>query len=380
MEDFKDLYFLTKVDGLGSVRIKRLIDKFGSPGNVFNSTVSELCEVENISVKTAEIIQSFKKSFLEIEREYFALLKKLEKMKIGVILLTDDDYPELLQKIYDPPVILFYMGKYEKESLANCIAIVGTRKPSDYGRHVSEMFAAELSNIGISVVSGFARGVDSIAHKSVLDNKNSNAVTAAVFGCGVDVIYPPENKKLYERMVEQGVIISEYELSAIPDGVNFPKRNRIISGLSHGIIIIESGIDGGAMITARCALDQSREVFAVPGNISSKSSQGTNSLIKNSQAKLVENVDDILVEIQNKVSNLALNYQNNGKTLNSVNLDLKGNEKLIYDVILSKTEPLHIDSISEASGLNISDSLVTLLNLEFKGCVEQLPGKRFKTR
>jgi DNA processing protein len=380
MNDFKFLYYLTKVDGLGSVRIKRLLEKFESPENVFNATAAELAEVENISIKTAGEILSFKKSFSLAENEYCTLLKELEKKKIGVIAYDNSDYPELLKKIYDPPLILFYKGNYSKENLANCIAIVGTRKPTDYGRHVSRLLASELSGIGISIVSGFARGVDTIAHKSVLDNKNSSGVTAAVFGCGVDVIYPPENKKLYEEMAERGVLISEYELSAVPDGVNFPKRNRIISGLSHGIIIIESGVDGGAMITARCALDQSREVFAVPGSITSKSSSGTNSLIKNSQAKLIENTDDVLVEIQNKVSNLALNYLNNGKTSKAANVDLKGNEKLIYDVILSKTEPLHIDSISEASGLNISDSLVTLLNLEFKGCVEQLPGKRFKTR
>lgn len=380
MNDFKYLYYLTKVDGLGSVRIKRLLEKFNSPEEVFNTTAAELAEVENISIKTAGEILSFKKGFPEIEKEYSALLNKLDKMKIGVISYINNDYPELLKKIYDPPLILFYKGSYNKESLANCIGIVGTRKPTDYGRNVSEMFALELSNIGITVVSGFARGVDTIAHKSVLDNKNSTAVTAAVFGCGVDVIYPPENKKLYERMVTEGVIISEYEPSAIPDAVNFPKRNRIISGISHGVLIIESGVDGGAMITARCALDQSREVFAVPGSIGSKTSSGTNSLIKNSQAKLVENLDDILEEVQNKMLNLALNYKNNGKAKNSVNLDLKDNEKLIYDVILNKTEPLHIDSISEASGLNISDSLVTLLSLEFKGCVEQLPGKRFKAR
>ncbi|MCI0448608.1 MAG: DNA-processing protein DprA [Chlorobi bacterium] len=377
MNDFKYLYYLTKVDGLGSVRIKRLLEKFNSPEEVFNSAAAELAEVENISIKTAGEILSFKKSFPETEKEYSALLNKLDKMKIGVISYINNDYPELLKKIYDPPLILFYKGSYNKESLANCIGIVGTRKPTDYGRNVSEMFALELSNIGIAVVSGFARGVDTIAHKSVLDNKNSTAVTAAVFGCGVDVIYPPEN---YERMVSEGVIISEYEPSSIPDAVNFPKRNRVISGISHGVLIIESGVDGGAMITARCALDQSREVFAVPGSIGSKTSSGTNSLIKNSQAKLVENLDDILEEVQNKMLNLALNYKNNGKAKNSVNLDLKGNEKLIYDVILNKTEPLHIDSISEASGLNISDSLVTLLSLEFKGCVEQLPGKRFKAR
>jgi DNA processing protein len=242
------------------------------------------------------------------------------------------------------------------------------------------MFAAELSTIGISVISGFARGIDTAAHKAVLSNANSTAITAAVFGCGVDVIYPPENKKLYEEMVNSGLLISEYELSAIPDAMNFPKRNRIISGLSLGTIVIESDIDGGALITARTALDQSREVFAVPGYVTSRLSRGTNALIKNSQAKLVENIDDVLEEISNKLQNSSNSLWRNGSS--AVHLKVKpeliGNEKLIYETLLKDSGPLHIDAISEISGLNISDSLVTLLNLEFKSCVEQLPGKRFK--
>jgi DNA processing protein len=214
----------------------------------------------------------------------------------------------------------------------------------------------------------------------VLSSGNPDAVTAAVFGCGVDIIYPPENKKLYDEMLEKGIILSDYDVSAYPDAANFPKRNRIISGLSYGTIVIESDADGGAMITARTALDQSREVFAVPGYITSKQSHGTNTLIKSGQAKLVENIEDILDEVQNKLININVITNGNGKAVNNVKIDLKDNEKLIYEQILSKNEPLHIDSISELTGLNISDSLVTLLNLEFKGCVEQLPGKRFKVK
>ena len=213
--------------------------------------------------------------------------------------------------------------------------------------------------------------MDTISHKAVLSNKKSKAITAAVFGCGIDVVYPPENKKIYDEMIENGLLLSEYEISAIPDGVNFPKRNRIISGLSYGIIVIESDVDGGAMITARTALDQSREVFAVPGYITSKHSHGTNSLIKTGQAKLVENIDDILDEISNRLVNINVN--STGSQKEPVILDLKGNEKLIYDSIFDKSEPIHIDSISELTGLNISDSLVTLLNLEFKGCIQAAP-------
>ncbi len=378
MNDLKHLYFLTKIEGLGTVRIKRLLDRFGSAENVFSAGINEISEVENISQKTANSILASGNHTEELQQDFDELLNKAEKLNIRILTLNDDDYPYLLKKIYDPPVILYLRGNFEKDMLVNSIGIVGTRKPSDYGKKMSEKFAQELSSSGISVVSGFARGVDTIAHRAVLSNSNAQAATAAVFGCGVDVVYPPENKKLYDEMLEKGILISEYDISAFPDAVNFPKRNRIISGLSLGTLVIESDIDGGALITARTALDQSREVFAVPGYITSKVSHGTNALIKNGQAKLVENLEDILVEISNKLTGLRINSGSKAENKPKISPELTGKEKLIYDTFLMTLEPLHIDAISEKSGLNISDSLVTLLNLEFKGCIEQLPGKRFK--
>lgn len=378
MNDLKHLLFLTKIDGIGSVRVKRLIDRFGTAEKVFKAPVYELAEVENISDKTAQLILNSYNNFTGFDDTFDEYLNKAEKLNVRILTLSDIDYPDILKKIYDPPVILYLRGNYNQNALVNSVGIVGTRKPSDYGKKISEKFAEELSSIGISVISGFARGVDTFAHKAVLSNKNSKAITAAVFGCGVDIIYPPENKKLYEEMIEKGLLISEYEISAIPDAINFPKRNRIISGLSLGTIVIESDIDGGALITARTALDQSREVFAVPGYITSKVSHGTNALIKNGQAKLVENIDDILVEIRNKLSGLNIDINGHPGVETKPEPELKGNEKLIYDTFLMTIDPLHIDEISEKSGLNISDSLVTLLNMEFKGIVDQLPGKRFK--
>jgi DNA processing protein len=380
MNDLKYLYFLSGIDGLGSVRIKRLIDRFGTAENVFSATVKEIAETENISDKAAYNIQKAFGDFKNFNGTFDSVAAKAEELNVKIIPITSNEYPDLLKKIYDPPVILYTRGNYDKEKLVNCIGIVGTRKPSDYGKRISEMFAEELSSTGISVVSGFARGVDTAAHKAVLQNRNSKAITAAVFGCGVDIVYPPENKKLYEEMTEKGLLISEYELSAIPDAVNFPKRNRIISGLSYGTIVVESDTDGGALITARTALDQSREVFAVPGYITSKLSKGTNALIKNGQAKLVENLEDVLVEISTKLQNININLQGINSEQMELEIELNGNEKLIYETFLKQSEPIHIDLISELSGLNISDSLVTLLNLEFKGCVEQLPGKRFKAK
>jgi len=380
IDELKHLLFLTKVEGLGAVRIKRLIDRFGKASEVFNASVSELAEIENISNKTAQLILNSYGTFTSFDDDYDDYIENAEKQKIRILALHDDDYPELLKKIYDPPVILYVKGDYEPGLLVNSIGIVGTRKPSDYGKKMSERFAEELSSAGIAVISGFARGVDTYAHKAVLKNKNASAITAAVFGCGVDIVYPPENKALYEEMCDKGLLISEYEISAFPDAVNFPKRNRIISGLSLGTVVIESDVDGGALITARTALDQSREVFAVPGYVTSKVSHGTNALIKNGQAKLTENLDDILEEISNKLIGLKLSSANGNSVTVQAAPELIGNEKLIYDTFLMTLEPIHIDFISEKSGLNISDSLVTLLNMEFKGVVEQLPGKRFKIK
>jgi len=378
MNELKHLLFLTQIEGLGAIRTKRLIDKFGSAENVFNAAPAELAEIENISDKTAMLILNSYSGFKQFDDTFDEYISKADKLNISILPLSSPEYPDLLKRIYDPPVLLYLRGKQSPDMLINSIGIVGTRKPTDYGKKMAEKFAEELSSAGISSVSGFARGVDTYAHKAVLKNKNASAITAAVFGCGVDMIYPSIPKALYDEMLEKGLLISEYEISAFPDAVNFPKRNRIISGLSFGTVVIESDIDGGALITARTALDQSREVFAVPGYITSKVSHGTNALIKNGQAKLVENLDDILVEISNKLVGLKLNSVNgNSISVNEVP-ELNGNEKLVYDTFLMNLEPIHIDLISEKSGLNISDSLVTLLNMEFKGIVEQLPGKRFK--
>jgi DNA processing protein len=377
MDNFKYIYFLTKAEGLGAVRIKKLIDVFKEPEIIFKASYNELVNIDGISHNIARAIRRQYADSDKLEKEFGFLQKKLDKLNIKISLYTDKDYPYLLKKIYDPPVILYYKGNVKdglNNELINAVGIVGTRTPSEYGKKIAEKFAAELSSIGVTVVSGFARGIDTISHKTVLSNKNRKASTAAVFGNGVDVVYPPENKKLYEALFCEGVMISECEVSAKPDSVNFPRRNRIISGLSHGILIVESGKEGGALITARCALDQSREVFAVPGDINSKFSLGTNELIKNGLAKLVNTTDDILDELHGKLRNVFEDKTGSRKIPEN---DLKGNEKRLYDIISDANDNLHIDVISEKTGFNISDCLVLLLNLEFKGYIKQLPGKIF---
>lgn len=381
MDDFKYFYFLSKADGLGSIRLKRLLDKFGTAKDVLDASERELVSVEGISTKTARPIAELRRNIDSLEKDFEVLEKKMERFAVGALTISDKDYPQLLKKIYDPPAVLYFKGKNSGEilrsGLDSCIGIVGTRTPTEYGKKVCEQISAELSKLGITVLSGFARGIDTVAHKTVLSNKSSSGKTAAVFGCGLDVIYPPENKKLYEMIVEQGLILSEFEISSKPDSMNFPRRNRIISGLSLGVVVIESGKEGGALITARCALDQGREVYAVPGDINSRLSKGTNELIKNGQAKLVDSVEDILDELRSKLNMLPFEDTGNGMPAKKIQVDLKGNEKTIYDFISSAKDAFHIDAISESTGLNISDCLVNLLNLEFKGLIRQLPGKMF---
>ena len=378
MKDFRYLYYLINTERLGPARIKKLIDAFGSAEAVFSQGFEQLTETEGIDEILAKAILKQKKNMNTLTNDYEELIRKIGKLECNVLSYEDESYPGLLKTIYDPPVILYYKGKLNSDNgtsmLENCIAIVGTRRPTDYGKHIAEKFAHELSALGITIVSGFARGIDTIVHKTVLD-KNSNGNTTAVFGNGIDVVYPPENRKLYEKMAEESLMLSEYDPATGPDAVNFPRRNRIISGLSLGVLVIESGKDGGALITARCALDQSREVFAVPGYITSKYSAGTNSLIKNGMAKLVENTEDLLEELSGRL-NITYNKRDE-KSDGIPDLDLKKSEKLIYELIYDGTESVDIDSISEKTGLNISDCLVSLLNLEFKGIVKQLPGKRF---
>jgi DNA processing protein len=228
----------------------------------------------------------------------------------------------------------------------------------------------DISELGIPVVSGLAKGIDSIAHRVALQNANT---TYAVLGSGVDVIYPKDNKRLYDSIVEKGVVISEFEIGASPDKVNFPRRNRIISGISVGTLIIESGLSGGSLITGSFALDQNKEVFSIPGYIYSKKSEGSNELIKNGQAKLVTKVDDILDELSYKLKPILKKSETEKEQKQIQQLNVF--EKKIYDVL--DYEPIFIDKISELTKISISDCLVNLLSLEFKGIIKQIPGKCF---
>ncbi len=360
-----NLFTLLNVDGIGPHKILSLLSKLKSLENILTADISTLSIANGISKNLSYKILNASKNRTDVITQIEKKLECLSKINATLITYWDDDYPDLLKRIYFPPLILYTMGKLS-ELDKNSIAVVGTRQPTQYGKTQTEKFATDFASKKITVVSGLARGIDSIAHHTTIKN---NGRTIAVVGSGLDVIYPPENKDLFNEIIEHGVVISEYDLGTKPDAQNFPRRNRIISGLSLGTLIIETKINGGAMQTAAYAIDQNREVFAVPGNINSKQSEGPNTLIQRGEAKLVLDSNDILTELK-----LILKPEI-GKNIPHPTIELNLFEQKLLGII--DDVPRHIDDISLVSEMSISDCLVNLLTLEFKGLVKQLPGKMF---
>ena len=368
-DKFKYVYFLTQIKNLGNVRIKHILSYYSETFSAFNVTKEVLKKIEGIDEKSANSILESEKHFKKYEVEFEQLVNKLRKNGIKITSLISDNYPKNLKKIYDAPIILYYKGNLtdlDKYSLG----IIGTRTPTVYGQTVCENLTSEITKLGILTVSGMARGIDSIAHKTTL---KYSGLTYAILGSGVDVIYPPENRSLYNEILNTGAVISEYEPGEKPDKINFPKRNRLISGISLGTLIIETAKKGGSLITSEFALDQNKEVFAIPGNINSKKSEGTNELIKKGTAKLVTNIDDILSELNYALKPILNDKAKENEQHISVELDIF--ERKIFEEL--SNEPIHIDRINELTGMSISDCLVHLLSLEFKNVIKQLPGKYF---
>ena len=367
-EYFNNIHFyfhLSQVEGLGPNKILNLKSKIPSLYELKHIKFINLLEIDGISDLLAKrIIKSL--HFLEESKNDLMIeLTKLKKLNASIIPIFDEKYPSLLKKIYSPPLFLFVKGILLEEDNKS-IAVVGTRNPTSYGKIQAENIAAELGRNQITIISGLARGIDSIAHRAALAQ---NSRTIAVIGSGLDIVYPKENKKLFEEIIQNGAVISEYKLKTKPDAQNFPKRNRIISGISLGTIVIETKLSGGALQTAHYALDQNREVFAVPGNLGIPQSEGTNSLIKKGEAKLIQNLEDVLDELELKIKPIV------GKNIPKIDLNLNLFEQKIYDSL--STEPIHIDKLAENIGDSTSDCLVNLLSLEFQGLIKQLPGKLF---
>ena len=352
---------LSLVPGVGSVLFKRLLNQFKSPDAVFRATLRDLLRVEGIGKTVAEEIlkgPAEKKT----ERE-LRLLKEA-----GGILLTiaDERYPLRLREIYDPPPLLYLRGELREEDNF-ALSIVGSRKTSPYGRWITEKMSQEIVRHGITIVSGMARGIDSVAHGGAI---SGGGRTLAVLGCGIDVIYPPENRTLFGQIIDHGAVLSEFPMGSRPEGIHFPRRNRIISGLSIGVVVVQASAKSGSLITAEYALEQGREVFAIPGNVGADGSRGTNRLIKEG-AKLVESSEDILEEILpqwKRMGESSIKVQCPGEGL----LD---EEKIIYQLL--SESPLHIDAIIRESRLDPGKVSGLLLDMELKGLITQWPGKCF---
>ncbi|MEA1937204.1 MAG: DNA-processing protein DprA [Patescibacteria group bacterium] len=344
---------------IGPVRFRKLISHFKSMEDAWNASASEFYGAGIEEDVVEKILESRKNIFVEKEFE------KLEKEKIKIITIEDTSYPTLLKETHSAPAVLYFKGEIEKDNLS--IAIVGPRKVSIYGKQASSQFAGELSKAGLTIVSGMALGVDSIAHNECVKLKNK---TVAVLGGGIDTasIYPSSNCQIAENIVANGgAIISEYPIGTPPLKQHFPARNRIISGLSLGVLVIEASERSGALITARFALEQNREVFAVPGSIFSKNSEGTNNLIKLG-AKLSGKSEDILEE-------LNLEFASEIKKAREIIPDNE-EEKIILEN-LSPDEPIQIDKLAKTIAINTSalSSLLTLM--EIKGKVKNVGGMRY---
>jgi len=341
--------------------------KFDSFRNITDAGISELKETDGFNDKLASsLFHAVRKAKVldDIEKLVEENFEIMQRRNFQFVTYLDQEFPSVLRRIYDPPLFLFVMGTYQHND-DRAIAIVGTRTPSDYGKQATATLVKQLSGSNTTIVSGLALGIDTIAHTSALA---SGARTIAVLGSGLNNIYPFANQALADRISVNGCVISELPLNAKPDAVNFPRRNRIISGLSMGTVVVESGMRGGAIITAELALDQNREVLAVPGNIFSSKSDGTNQLIKSGLATMVTNVEDIFVQIP-----VLRNTSETNKNIPALQLNLL-EQSVVENLSL---DPVQIDVLSEKTALSTSDLLVLLLQLEFKGIVRQLPGKYF---
>jgi DNA processing protein len=360
--DISDLLRLSSIPGISNTILHRLVDNFHTPAEALHASPTQLVKVEGVKKELASTIAHYKDGDEFVTEQ----LKRINLVHGRILTIWDEQYPTLLKEIFDAPAILFVRGQFTSSDQYS-IAIVGTRKPTPLGVSVAERFAKELAEMGITIVSGLARGVDTHAHHGAL---KGDGRTIAVVGGAVDKIYPRENEKLSEKIAQHGIVVSEMRMGAKAELWSFPKRNRIISGLSLGTLIIESDEDGGAMITATTALDQNRELFCIPGNIMEKKSTGTNKLIKIGQAKLVQSVDDIIQGLQQSLRPILKSKPRKTEAPQFTIFEQKIFDLLSYD-------PLHIDVISEKTELSTSDTLVNLLSLEFKGLIRQLAGKMF---
>jgi len=353
---------LTLVQGLGAVVLNRLLARFGSPDEIFGTSVGELCSVEGVSRQLARAILD------AAETDVRGHLELAEDLGVNIIPITDDRYPINLRYIHDPPVLLYVKGSIRRED-ALAVAIVGTRRATHYGIKRAEELSGGLAAAGFCIVSGLAVGIDSAAHRAAL---RARGRTIAVLGCGLACIYPHRNEDLARSIVENGALVSELPLTTPPDRNNFPPRNRLISGLSLGVLAVEAPRRSGALITVRFAVEQGREVFAVPGPVDSPMTRGTHALIRDG-AKLVESARDIIEGLGPLAEKITLPEE--GEISDARELALTEVEALIYKTL--SHQPLTLSEIIEACGLPASTVMSTLTVLQMRHLAREVSGKRF---
>lgn len=359
---------LALTPGLGVRMAGKLLAEFGSPDAVFAASLTAL-EAQRLPAAVAQAIHS--------RQSISAAAKELAQAQAaGCSLLTwdDPDYPSRLREIYDPPPLLYVRGD---TGLLNrhLIAIVGARRPTPYGNQMAEKLARDLADRGLVILSGLARGIDASAHHGALSSVRGT--TIGVLGCGIDVVYPKENKKIFAEMEQRGAIISEFPMGTFPAPQNFPIRNRLIAGMALGVVVVEGAQYSGSLITARLAMEFGREVYGVPGHATQPASFGPHQLIKQG-AKLVTNWDDVVEELPTPVRAELMPVESaSPEERNSlIQESLAPAERPLYS-LLTVDQARHVDELVELSGLSSSEVLAALFDLELKGVIRQLPGKQF---
>lgn len=376
-KDIEQWLRLIRSDGVGSVGFFRLLKRFGSVDKVLGLSVSQLITVEGIGPKTAERIAKSRDTF-DVDAE----MSLADKLGVSIINAEDDRYPVLMKNVYDKPAVLYVKGDIRREdNLA--MAIVGSRKSSIYGSEQASRFSHLLASAGFTIISGMARGIDSVTHQAAL---TAGGRTIAVLGSGLANIYPPENKELFKKISQSGAVVSELPLTAEPRSEHFPARNRIIAGMSLGTIVVEAAYNSGALITAKAALEYDREVMALPGRVDSPLSKGPNWLIKKG-AKLIEFIEDVTEalgyigdQLTSHVSEAAKRAADKYEPtlFSSEMFNLSKEEKSLFD-ILSK-EQIHIEELIEQTGIAAGKANSSLISLQLKGLIKQLPSNYFVRR
>jgi len=361
------LLMLQAIDGVGDRTLLKLIHAFGAPEAVLGATMDDLISA-GCSPELAESVRRGPES--SIRRQIDRQVKLVERLKIHTLTLFDRSYPARLKAISDPPPLLYVSGSLSpKDEVA--VAIVGGRRATPAGRLITEEISKDLAGCGVTIVSGLARGIDAAAHRGALTGKGR---TIAVLGCGIDRTYPSEHHGLRRNIESHGAVISELPIGAAPQSHHFPRRNRIISGLSLGVLVGEAATDSGSLITAKLALEQGREVFAVPGSVKEQACRGSNRLIKEG-AKLIEGAQDILDEILPQVDARQRATLHLDVVSMEAQAPLRKEDALVYEAL--SYEARSVDAVIERTGLTAAQVAATLLSLELSGRIRQLPGQQF---